>query len=105
MFRFHKAATTGRGFMGPERAGRTRPGPLPPGYSPPEGNAKSSANRAGVPRWRPHQLRHAVATRIRQEFGLEMAQLVLGHSSTEVTDAVYAERDMAKVIEVMRRIG
>ena len=57
-----------------------------------------------MPRSRPHQLRHAVATRIRRKYGLEMAQLVLGHSSASVTDAVYAERDMAKVIEVMRRI-
>jgi hypothetical protein len=29
----------------------------------------------------------------------------LGHSSARVTDAVYAERDMARVIEVMKRIG
>jgi hypothetical protein len=44
-------------------------------------------------------------TLIRREFGLEAAQLALGHSSAKVTDAVYAERDMARVIEVMKRIG
>ncbi len=27
------------------------------------------------------------------------------HSSAKVTDAVYAERDMARVIHVMKRIG
>lgn len=56
-------------------------------------------------RWHPHQLRHSAATRIRQEFGLEAAQLVLGHSSAVITDAVYAERDQSKVAEVIRRVG
>jgi len=35
----------------------------------------------------------------------EAAQLVLGHSSAMVTDAVYAERDMTKVVDVIRRVG
>ena len=56
-------------------------------------------------RWHPHQLRHAAATRIRHQFGLEAAQIALGHSSALVTDAVYAERDAAKVVEVMKKIG
>lgn len=56
-------------------------------------------------RWSPHQLRHAAATIIRRECGLEAARIALGHSSALVTDAVYAERDMTKVVEVMQRIG
>ncbi len=56
-------------------------------------------------RWHPHQLRHNAATRIRREFGLEAAQLVLGHASAAITDAVYAERDQARVAEVLRRAG
>jgi len=56
-------------------------------------------------RWHPHQLRHTAATLIRREFGLEAAQVTLGHSSAMVTDAVYAERDLAKVEEVMLKIG
>ncbi len=56
-------------------------------------------------RWHPHQLRHTAGTLIRGEFGLEAAQLALGHSSAKVTDAVYAERDAARVMEVMKRIG
>ena len=56
-------------------------------------------------RWHPHQLRHNAGTIIRKEFGLEAAQLALGHASAQITDAVYAERDHAKVVEVMRRIG
>ncbi len=56
-------------------------------------------------RWHPHQLRHTAATLIRREFGLEAARIALGHSSALVTDAVYAERDMEKVVEVMRKFG
>ncbi len=56
-------------------------------------------------RWHPHQLRHNAATRIRREFGLEAAQLVLGHSSAAITDAVYAERDQSKLTDVISRVG
>ncbi len=56
-------------------------------------------------RWHPYQLRHNAATLLRREFGLEAAQLTLGHASAQITDAVYAERDEAKVVEIMRRIG
>jgi len=56
-------------------------------------------------RFHPYQLRHTVATQIRRQFGLEAAQLALGHASAMITDAVYAERDAARVIEVMQRVG
>lgn len=56
-------------------------------------------------RWHPYQLRHSAATQIRRQFGLEAAQIALGHSSALVTEAVYAERDMEKVMEVMRKVG
>jgi len=56
-------------------------------------------------RWHPHQLRHNAGTRIRRDYGLEAAQITLGHSSALVTDAVYAERDQRKVIEIMRQVG
>ncbi len=55
-------------------------------------------------RWSPNQLRHAAATEIRREFGLEAAQVILGHSQANVTQ-VYAERDLAKGVEVAKRIG
>jgi hypothetical protein len=41
---------------------------------------------------------------IRARYGLEAAQVILGHSRTDVTQ-VYAERDLAKAVEVMREIG
>jgi integrase len=55
-------------------------------------------------RWHPNQLRHSAATIIRAEFGLEAAQVVLGHSRADVTQ-VYAERDLEKAREVMREVG
>lgn len=56
-------------------------------------------------RFHPHQLRHNAATELRKAFGLEAAQLTLGHASAQITDAIYAERDRAKVIEIMKTIG
>jgi integrase len=55
-------------------------------------------------RWHPHRLRHSTATRLRREFGLDVARAVLGHSSPVVTE-VYAELDQAKAADVMGKIG
>ena len=71
--------------------------PVPPGKDP------DDWRRAH--RWHPNQLRHTAATRIRAAYGLEAAQLVLGHSSATITDAVYAERDETRVAEVLRHVG
>lgn len=42
---------------------------------------------------------------LRREFGLDAAQLALGNVTAQITDAVDAERDHAKVVEIMREIG
>ena len=54
--------------------------------------------------WSPNQLRHSAATEIRKQFGLEAAQVALGHSKADITQ-VYAERDFDKAAEVMAKIG
>lgn len=54
--------------------------------------------------WYPNQLRHNYATEVRQQFGLEAAQVVLGHQRADVTQ-IYAERDLSKAIDIARRIG
>ncbi len=54
--------------------------------------------------WAPNRLRHAAATEIRKHYGVEAAQVTLGHSSADVTQ-VYAERDITKGMEVARQIG
>jgi integrase len=55
-------------------------------------------------RWHPHQLRHAKATEIRREAGLDAARAVLGHRSPAITET-YAELDLSKASEVMERLG
>ena len=59
---------------------------------------------AKVEVWSPNQLRHSAGTEIRRLFGLEAAQVALGHSRADVTQ-IYAERDLQKAVEVMRQIG
>lgn len=54
--------------------------------------------------WTPNQLRHTAATEIRSGFGLEAAQVTLGHANATITQ-IYAERDLMKAAEVMKRIG
>lgn len=54
--------------------------------------------------WSPNQLRHSVATDVRKEFGLEAAQVVLGHSRADVSQ-IYAERDRTLAVRVMRSLG
>ena len=55
-------------------------------------------------RWHPNQLRHAKATELRREFGLDAARAVLGHRSPQVTE-VYAELDMNHAADVMEKLG
>lgn len=62
------------------------------------------ADRVVVPQWHPHQLRHNAATRLRKEFGIESARVVLGHRSTAVTE-IYAEIDKTKAADVMGKVG
>jgi len=63
-----------------------------------------ACKRAELDHWHPNQLRHSAATTIRKQFGLEAAQVILGHSGADVTQ-IYAEKDADKAIEVARRIG
>jgi integrase len=54
--------------------------------------------------WQPNQLRHNVATNVRKQFGLEGAQVVLGHSRADITQ-IYAERDDQKAAAIMKEVG
>ena len=47
--------------------------------------------KAGVPIWAPLQLRHTAATAIRARYGLEAAQVVLGHAKADVTAGLRRE--------------
>ena len=58
-----------------------------------------ASKKAKAPKWSPNQLRHLYATEIRSKYGLEAAQIMLGHSNANVTQ-IYAERDRARAIEI-----
>jgi integrase len=59
---------------------------------------------AALPHWHPHQLRHTRATEIRRQYGLEAAQVILGHAKADVTQ-VYAERDLDLATRIMEEVG
>ncbi len=65
---------------------------------------KYACIRGKLESWAPNQLRHSVATDIRKKFGLEAAQVTLGHSDANVTQ-IYAERDTSKAIAVAMEVG
>ena len=54
--------------------------------------------------WAPNQLRHNAATTVRKKFGLEGAQVILGHSDIGISQ-VYAEIDASKAMSIARQIG
>jgi integrase len=64
----------------------------------------AACRRARVLHWHPNQLRHNHATMIRRRYGLEAAQVVLGHSRADVTQ-VYAERDLSLAQRIAAEIG
>jgi integrase len=64
----------------------------------------TACDQAGVPRFSPHRIRHAVATKVRAVYGLEAAQTLLGHARADVTQ-IYAGRDLSKAVEIMREVG
>jgi site-specific recombinase XerC len=55
-------------------------------------------------RWHPNQLRHAFATRVRKQYNLEAAQVLLGHSHADVTQ-IYAERNEQLASAIAAQIG
>ncbi|MBA4190586.1 MAG: hypothetical protein C0467_21575 [Planctomycetaceae bacterium] len=57
-----------------------------------------------IPAWHPNQLRHSLGTNVRHLYGLEAAQVVLGHSKADVTQ-VYAERNLRLAVKVASEIG
>lgn len=65
---------------------------------------RRACKKAGIPIWFPLQLRHSAGTAIRQKYGLEASQAVLGHSELTVTQ-VYSDVDLNTARRVMCEIG
>lgn len=62
------------------------------------------ADVAIVKRWHSHQLRHTFATNVRRQYGLDVAQALLGHSSASMTE-VYAELDYSAAEAAIGKVG
>ncbi|CAN5528513.1 site-specific integrase [soil metagenome] len=60
---------------------------------------------AGVPRFSPHRLRHMAGLRIRNEFGLEHARALLGHSVASMTEHYSRLADAKLASEVAAAAG
>jgi integrase len=84
-------------------APKKRPGPRYTRWSYAKAVATACA-KAGVPAWSPGQLRHSYATHVRKRFGLDGAQVALGHAHARITE-VYAEKDLALAERIAREIG
>jgi integrase len=65
---------------------------------------QQACKRAGVPVWTPNQLRHAGGTEVRDKFGLDHAQVMLGHASAKMTE-IYAKVSFDKAAAVAKEIG
>jgi integrase len=64
------------------------------------------AKRCGlvIPHWHPHQLRHNRGTEVRRKYGIEAAQLALGHARTNATE-VYAEKNLERAKQIAKEMG
>jgi integrase len=67
-------------------------------------NQSAGPDVTPVPPWRPNRIRHTFGTNIRRRFGLEAAQVLLGHARADVTQ-VYAERDTTLAERVAAEAG
>ena len=65
---------------------------------------KRACKRLGIPSWSGHWLRHTASTSIRDQFGVEGAQTVLGHSRVSTTE-LYAQKSFRLAVEIMERVG
>jgi integrase len=65
---------------------------------------KSRQDDEKIPQWFPLQLRHSRATELRKTYGIEAAQVALGHKHAAVTE-VYAERNLEKAIALAKETG
>lgn len=57
-----------------------------------------------APQWNPNQLRHAAATRLNRQFGLDDVAVMLGHQDTQTTK-IYARPDVQKAVNIAAKVG
>ncbi|MEO2036276.1 MAG: site-specific integrase, partial [Planctomycetaceae bacterium] len=56
-----------------------------------------------IEHWHPYQLRHSRATEVREQYGLEVAQVIMGHSKIDMTQhyAIVTEEKAAEVRKLL----
>lgn len=64
----------------------------------------TACDKLSLPRWTPHWLRHNAASRLREEYGLDVAQCMLGHSSADMTQ-LYAHLNITKAVQAAKACG
>ena len=60
---------------------------------------------AQISEWSPHQLRHNAATRLRREFGIDLAATILGHRLGSQVTEIYAEANLSRAKAIVSKIG
>jgi integrase len=64
-----------------------------------------ACERAGVPKFTPHRLRHLAATRARAELGVDVARALCGHSLAAVTEIYSKEVDKQLALQAVKQLG
>jgi len=64
-----------------------------------------ACDRAGIPHWSPHRLRHAAGTRIAEKHGIEAARAALGHADLATTRRYASGADEAIARDIASRLG
>jgi integrase len=107
--RFRRLRAARKSKVSPSQLRRKKANPLrvpkaeyhPHAYS---AAIEKASKQHGVEHWHPNQLRHLHATEVRKRFGVEGAQVALGHAHAAVTQ-VYAERNQALATRIAEQMG
>jgi len=67
-------------------------------------NGLRGEGKIEIARWSPHQIRHAKGQQVREKYGIEAAQAVLGHESLDATE-IYSSRRLKLAAKVARETG
>ena len=65
---------------------------------------RRACEAAGIPPWSPNRLRHNCGQEAREKFGLDGAQVIMGHTKAD-TSEIYASANRDRAAEIMRQIG
>jgi integrase len=63
-----------------------------------------ACEKAAVPHWHPHQLKHSCGTDVRKKYGLEAARAYMGHTKLSTAE-IYAEKDIELVARIALEMG